>query len=145
MVINSNPSLWSTNVGGVQPPVPGKSRRIRGGPLLNLAVLQAAIVSGQLDEDGVWAATRRCRNSLEDYGWSFGLILEMINCLLPQDYKNSEWCDVDGSRCVPSDVYRIRFDETRKQRNPKACEVYLKFSIDDDGALTLVLVQSHLS
>ena len=144
-MINSPPNLWLIDLRQTDPPDAGRPRRINKGPLLDLTAVQAAITSKQLSDQGVWPATRRCRNSLEDYGWSFGFVLEMFSCLLPEDYKNSEWCDVDGSRTVPCDVYRIRFDEVRRKRNPKACEVYLKFSIDDDGALTLVLVQSHLS
>jgi hypothetical protein len=144
-VINSRPNLWLIDLRQEGPPEAGKPRRITKGPLLDLMALQAAIASKQLSDQGVWPATRRCRNSLEDYGWSFGFVLEMFGCLLSEDYKNSEWCDVDGSRTVPCDVYRICFDEASRKRNPKACEVYLKFSIDDDGALTLVLVQSHFS
>lgn len=145
MVINCPSSLWLIDPSGLIPPAPGKHRRIGAGPLLDLSALQGVIASGELNSAGVWPATRRCQNSLQDYGWSFDDVLEIFSCLLPQDYKNSEWCDVDGNRTVPCDVYRICFDEVQRKRNPNACEVYLKFSIDDDNALTLVLVQSHFS
>ena len=144
-MINSPPSLWLVDLSKSTPPDAGKPLRIKRGPLLDLTILQAVIASKQLSAQVVWPATRRCRNSLEDYGWSFDVVLEILSCLLPGDYKNSEWCEVDGNRSVPCDVYRICFDEVRRKRNPSACEVYLKFSIDDDGALTLVLVQSHFS
>ena len=144
-MINSRPNLWLNDLREASPPAAGKPRRINGGPLLNLMALQEVIASRQLSAENVWPATRRCRNSLEDYRWSFDVVLEVFNCLLPEDYKNSEWCGVDGNRTVPCDVYRICFDEVRRKRNPNACEVYLKFSIDDEGALTLVLVQSHFS
>lgn len=144
-MINSCPTIWLIDLRQEGPPETGKPRQIKKGPLIDLKVLQAAIATKQLSDDGVWPATRRCRNSLEDYGWNFGLVLEMLSCLLPDDYKNSEWCDVDGNLTVPCDVYRICFDEVRRKRNSRACEIYLKFSIDDDGILTLVLVQSHFS
>jgi hypothetical protein len=144
-VINYPPNLWLRDLGESILPGAGQSRRIHGGPLLDLKALQGVISSGQLTTDNIWPATRRCRNSLEDYTWSFDIVLELFSCLLPQDYKNSEWCGVDGNRTVPCDVYRVCFDEVRRKRNPSACEVYLKFSIDDTGALTLVLVQSHFS
>ncbi|OQC18063.1 hypothetical protein [Candidatus Skiveiella danica] len=145
MVINYPSNLWLSDVGGSIPSDAGQRRRISGGPLLDLKALQEIIASGQLSVDNIWPATRRCRNSLEDYRWSFDTVLEIFSCLLPEDYKNSEWCGVDGNRTVPCDVYRVCFDDVRRKRNPNACEVYLKFSIDDAGALTLVLVQSHFS
>lgn len=144
-MINSPPTLWLRDLSESLPPDAGKHRRISGGPLLDLKALQGVIASGQLRADNIWPATRRCRNSLEDYRWSFDIVLEIFSCLLPEDYKNSEWCGVDGNRTVPCDVYRVCFDEIRRKRNPGACEVYLKFLIDDEGALTLVLVQLHFS
>ena len=145
MVIKFPPNLWLRDLSGSSPPAAGRPRRIGGGPLLDLKALQGVIESGQLGVDNIWPATRRCRNSLEDYGWSFDTVLAVFSCLLPQDYKNSEWCDVDASRTVACDVYLVGFDDERRKRNPLACEVYVKFSIDDVGALTLVLVQSHFS
>lgn len=144
-MINCPPNLWLSDLSEAIPPEAGRLRRINGGPLLDLKALQGVIASGQLSKDNIWPATRRCRNSLEDYRWSFDIVLEVFSCLLPVDYKNSEWCGVDGNRTVPCDVYRVCFDEVRRKRNPSACEVYLKFSIDDAGTLTLVLVQSHFS
>ena len=125
-------------------PAKGKSRKITG-PVLDLKALQTVITSGQLSAEGVWPATKRSRNSLEDYRWSYEDVLKFFSCLQAEDYKNSEWCDIDGDRMVPCDVYTICYDEPRRQRNPRGIEVYLKFSIDDEGTLTLVLVQSHFS
>ena len=125
-------------------PAKGKSRKITG-PVLDLKALQTVITSGQLSAEGVWPATKRSRNSLEDYRWSYEDVLKIFSCLQAEDYKNSEWCDIDGDRTVPCDVYTICYDEPRRQRNPRGIEVYLKFSIDDAGTLTLVLVQSHFS
>ena len=82
---------------------------------------------------------------MEDYQWSYEDVLTIFSCLLTGDYKNSEWCDIEGDRRVPCDVYTICYDEPRRQRNPRGIKVYLKFSIDDEGTLTLVLVQSHFS
>lgn len=142
-MINSTPSLWRIDLSSLVQPAKGKPRRIKTGPVLDLDGLQAVIASGRLDADGVWPATKRSRNSLEDYEWSYDDVLKILSCLLAGDYKNSEWCDIDGERTVPCDVYTICYDETRRQRNPHGIEVYLKFSIDEVGALTLVLVQSH--
>lgn len=143
-MINSTTNLWLIDLNQRVKPVKGKSRKIVG-PVFDLCALQAAIQSGQLGTEGVWPATRRCRNSLEDYQWRYQDILQIFKCLQADDYKNSEWCDIDGGRTVPCDVYTICYDEARHQRNPHGIEVYLKFSIDDAGTLTLVLVQSHFS
>ena len=142
-MINSTPSLWRIDLSALAQPAKGRSRRIGTGPVLNLEALQAVIALGQLNANGVWPATKRSRNCLEDYRWSYDDVLKILSCLLAADYKNSEWCDIDGGRTVPCDVYTICYDEPRRQRNPRGIGVYLKFSIDEVGALTLVLVQSH--
>lgn len=141
-MINSVPNLRLLALNQLDKPAKGRSRKIAG-PVLDLNALQTVITSGQLSAEGVWPATRRSRNSLEDYQWSYADVLKIFSCLLAGDYKNSEWCDIDGDRMVPCDVYTICYDESRRQRNPRGIEVYLKFSIDDQGTLTLVLVQSH--
>ena len=144
-MINYTPNLWLFDLNLLVKPAKGKSRRITG-PVLDLNALQSVIASGQLSaNEGVWPATKRSRNSLEDYKWTYADVLKIFSCLLAGDYKNSEWCDIDGDRMVPCDVYTICYDEARCQRNPRGIEVYLKFSIDDNGTLTLVLVQSHFS
>ena len=97
-----------------------------------------------MQECSSWPATRRCLNSLEDYGWTYADVLQMFTCLRAEDYKESEWCDVDGGRTVAADVYTIRYDEKRRARNPGGLAFYVKFSVDVAGGLTLVLVQCHL-
>lgn len=144
-MINSLPSLWIIDPLALGKPGTGRARKIGQRPLIDLVALQAVIAQGGLTQDGVWPATRRSRNSLEDYGWSYDDVLQILRCLLAEDYKESEWCDVDGGRTVPADVYTIRYDEARRQRHASGLEFYLKFSIDEHGGLTLVLVQNHLS
>lgn len=144
-MIKSAPNVWRIDVQALVPPKQGQTRKITGGPLLDLALLQDAIASGQLSADSVWVATRRCQSHLEDCQWTYEDVLQILACLTGQDYKGSEWCDVDGGSRYPADAYRIPYDEERRQRQPRALEIYLKFSLDDDGALTLVLVQAHLS
>lgn len=54
-------------------------------------------------------------------------------------------CDRGGGRDLPSDVYVLPFDNVRQQRRQGGLEVYLKFSVEADSALTIVLVSCHLS
>jgi hypothetical protein len=126
-------------------PTMGGRRKLTLGPLMDLAQLHQAIADGSLDTDGLWVATKRCETDLENYQWSYDAVLKMISCLHAEDYHASEWCDVGQGRFVVCDAYKICYDDSRHQRNPRALEVYLKFSIDDVGTLTLVLVQAHLS
>jgi hypothetical protein len=136
-------NLWNTDISILALPGPGRTRKIGRAPLIDLGALQASIAGGQLTVEGVWPATRRSRNCLEDYGWTYDDVLQIFSCLCAEDYKESEWCEIDGGRIVPSDVYTIRYDEARRQRNASGLEIYLKFSVDGDGALTLILVQNH--
>lgn len=143
-MIKSAPSVWKVNVGTLSPPKKGQTRKIGRQPLIDLGAVQAAINGGLLVDDDVWLATQRCRSRLEDYEWTYADVLQMFRCLRPEDYKESEWCDVDGGRTVPADVYTIQYDERRRGRSRNGLVFYVKFSIDDVGGLTLVLVQCHL-
>ncbi len=137
------PNVWNVDISTLVPPGPGRARKIGRAPLIDLEALQASIAGGQLTGEGVWPATRRSRNCLEDYGWTYDDVLQIFSCLRAEDYKESEWCAIDGGRIVPSDVYTVCYDEARRQRNAGGLEIYLKFSVDDDGGLTLILVQNH--
>lgn len=143
-MINSTPSVWKVDVTALSRPKKGQTRKIGRQPLIDLGAVQAAIAGGLLVDDDVWPATRRCWNSLEDYEWTYADVLQMFNCLRAEDYKESEWCDVDGGRTVPADVYTIAYDDKRSERSRNGLVFYVKFSIDDAGGLTLVLVQCHL-
>ena len=67
----------------------------------------------------------------------------MLDCLLANDYRKSEWCQVNGGSTVACDVYLMPYDDARRQRSAKGLDVYMKFSIDVAGLLTLVLVSCH--
>lgn len=125
---------------------PGAGRAIKGGPLFDLPALQAAIEQGLLVEESIWLATDRCERDMQNYRWGFADVLRMVACLVPGrqgDYKKSEWCKVVCERWVPCDVYRLNYDSERQRRSQNALEVYLKFSVDEAGGLTLVLVSCH--
>ena len=146
-VINSPLGLWRIDPASlaVFSPVGGRSRRIRVGPLVDLAGLQAQLRSGTVDLDALWVATDRCQRDLQNNRWTNAHVLQMLVCLLADDYRGSEWCQVRGGRHVPSDVYLLPFDDLRQQRRPGGLEVYLKFSLEADGLLAIVLVSCHVS
>jgi hypothetical protein len=150
-VINHVPTLWNRAPSTIPPPT-AKSRVIRKGPLINLAELQRLIKSNVIDiENDLWAATPKCREDItEHYSWKYSQIAQMICALKPGkgpngDYKKSEWCTVDGGELYPCDVYHLPFDEVRGARNPSSqLVVYLKFSLNTEGEVVLVLVSCHL-
>ena len=136
--------IWRVDPNSLPPPVGGK-RRIRDGPVIDLRVLQHAIESRSIDEDQLWVATQSCARDLQNLQLQSSAVLQMLGQLLDSDYNRSEWCTVMGDREVLCDVYRFRYDFGRAARNSNGLETYLKFSIDEDGTLTIVLVSCHLS
>ena len=136
------PGLWRIPRGSLSEPA-GRNREIPRGPVFDLAVLQGLIANGSLGEDEVWVATDRCERDLENEQWDYGTVLHLLSCLDTGDFKSAEWCAVKGGAWHPCDVYRLNFDFVRGVRNPRGIEVYLKFSVTDDGRLTLVLVSCH--
>lgn len=142
MVINFGSGPWLRQPGSIPPPSGGR-RAIRGGAVLDLAVLQARVAAGTLDEDRVWVATDRCQRDLENERWDYAEVLHVLGCLQPGDFVKAEWCQVKGGGWYPCDVYRLCYDGERRERNRRGFEVYLKFSMTDDGQLTLVLVSCH--
>lgn len=147
MVINLSPDLWRVKPSKLPTfdPAGVQIRRIHGGPLVNLIKLQALLRSAKVDLDDLVVGTDGCDRNLRNNRWTNEHVLQMINCLLAADYRKSEWCRVRGGRDLPSDVYVLPFDNVRQQRRQGGLEVYLKFSVEADGALTIVLVSCHLS
>ncbi|MEY8689678.1 MAG: hypothetical protein AB9M53_07345 [Leptothrix sp. (in: b-proteobacteria)] len=148
-MINFKAEFWRVDPESIAPFVPGKTRTrsIRGGPLINLGELQAALRSGDFDKDEqLWFATKKCGKDLESEGWSTDDVLQMlVNLNGPRDFSKSEWCQVTGGSQVPCDVYATRFDAERKCNSPNGLPVYIKFSIQDDGLVTIALVSCHAS
>lgn len=145
-------TLWNIDPNELPLPAEGKSRVIRGGPLIDLEGLQECIANGQLDltnDAQFWPATPKCQDDLAKNGWTPEKIAKMLTLLRPGlkrnggDYLKSEWCDVEWDDTFPCDVYELPYDEEREQRNRNGLPVYLKFSLDMDGNLILVLVSAH--
>lgn len=145
-MINYSDVWWRRDPASIPPVAPGRkaSRRISGGPLFKLDALKSLLQSGNFDTEQLWIATDKCEQDLRKERWSVSDVLHMLLGLDgPQDYYKSEWCEVIGGRMVPCDVYRTPFDAVHKCRHPKGMRVYIKFSIELDGALTIALVSCH--
>lgn len=119
-------------------------RPISGGPFIQLSAVQSLLLSGNFDIDQLWMATDKCEKDLQKESWSIEDVLQMlVQVDGTKDYYKSEWCEVLGGRWVPCDVYRIPYDAQRRRRHANGLLVYIKFSIEADGTLTIVLVSCH--
>lgn len=136
------PNLWRKPKVSLSPPS-GNSRRIAGGPVFDLTVLQGMVTAAEMSENEVWVATDRCAQDLENERWGYDDVLKMLASLQAADFNKAEWCQVKGGQFYPCDVYRLHFDFERYARNARGLEVYLKFSVTDEGQLSLVLVSCH--
>lgn len=145
-MINYLHTYWHVEPTSIQRPSLNKrsSRKIVGGPLIKLEAVQALLKSGVFDTDQLWLATNDCEKDLLKERWSIYDVLQMLADMDgTADYYKSEWCEVLGDRVVPCDVYRTPYDAERKRRHPKGLLVYIKFSIELDGTLTIALVSCH--
>ena len=145
-MINYSHTYWHVEPTSIQRPSLNKrsSRKIIGGPLIKLEAVQALLKSGVFDTDQLWLATNDCEKDLLKERWSIYDVLQMLADMDGTvDYYKSEGCEVLGDRFVPCDVYRTPYDAERKRRHPKGLLVYIKFSIELDGTLTIALVSCH--
>jgi len=135
-------------------PEDGKERFIRGGPLFDLVELQRMLATGELDlgdDDQVDVATTSCWEDLKKLQWTTrDDVRNLLGVLKPGkraqggDFINSQWCKDDDGDLHPCDSYRVRVDHKTWQRNPKAPLYYVKFSLNEEGTLYLVLISCHL-
>ena len=146
-MIKSYSSLWRidpSKLPAFNPSAP-RSRRIGGCALIDLKGLQSELKSPDFDLDAIWVATERCATDLENHKWTYENVVQMLVSLTASDYDKSEWCSVSGGVTVPCDVYVMPYDSIRQVRSAKGFELYIKFSIETDGTLTLVVVSCHPS
>jgi hypothetical protein len=158
------PGFWKRDPATLPPPPPPKvkgARQIAGGRLLELTALQQLLASGNFDLDGLWLANPKTRKDVgERLGWEHPQVLQALLLLKEpaaktkgavedqNDYVKSEWCEVDaevGKRWVACDVYRMTIDLVTLQRHRGGIEMYFKFSVEDDGSITIVMASCHPS
>lgn len=116
-----------------------KDRLIANGPLYPLAEVQEIADSANT----INLVTKKCRNDVENLGWSTDNVGELIKELRDAHYRNSEWC-LSGTHWFACDAYVIRrkefFELTHTYYD---CEYYVKLSISVNG-LVLLAVSCHL-
>jgi hypothetical protein len=121
-----------------------KSRAIAHGPLFELKALQGLLRRGEFDTGRLRPANRDVMKDMQRARWSAHDVLQMLVNMHAKDYKKSEWARIDaGRRWVPCDVYLTLYDSFTRRRCPNAPSVYLKFSIDEAGDVTILLASCH--
>lgn len=150
MVINSHPRFWLQDPTKLPGPPQGKSsRKLWNRALLDLAEIQACIRSGELDEDAVEIATKRCELGLHELKWSASDLLTFILELRPysltkaNDFKGAEWCKDRNGDWHACDAYAASFDTQLMRRDPKGVSIYVKFSVPTDGECLLITIGAH--
>ena len=138
-------TLWLIDPTGLTKPANGR-RKIGRKPLIDLAGLQQAIRTGALDENDVELATRSSSQDLQALEWEVDDLLKCLCCATDSDFKGAEWCEDGNGHSYPCDAYSVPYDNVRRCRDPHGwVEYYLKFSIDEAGSVTLVMIRNHLS
>lgn len=142
-------TLWLIDPAGLSPPPAGK-RKIGRKPLIDLVGLQQAIRGGTLDEDDVVLDTSDCINDLQKFPWTLRDLLDCVKSVRPyklnaqHDFRGAEWCKNSRGEWFPCDAYAVRYDETQRCWSHQGLEIYLKFSITEDGDLELVMISAHV-
>lgn len=124
-----------------KPPGDGESRKIAGGPLYDLAEIQA--LSAQPDSVKLW--TRRCIDKAADLGFDAAGVGGLIRELSKQDYRDSEWCENGKGGVAASDAYMLqRIERIEAANKSYRIEYFLKFALSQTGKLVL-MVSCHTS
>lgn len=127
-------------------PAKSDDRSIGFGPLYVLKRLQAILADEDFDEGQVTLANQDVLKDLLREGWTDQDVRYMLSGLAPKDYRKSEWARVfRGSRWVACDVYHTCYDALHRRRHPKGIAVYLKFSVDNGGRVTILVASCHSS
>ncbi len=136
MVISRNLSAYD----GV-PPAEGENRKIAGGPLYELAKIQA--LTEQPDTVKLW--TEKCRRDVANLLLDPSGVGELIRELTENNYRNSEWCDNGKNAWAACDDYKlVRSEFLERAGKWFRMEYFLKFAESKTGKLVLV-VSCHTS
>lgn len=120
-------------------PEADKTRKISGGPLYGLSVVQAlTLEAGSLK---FW--TRDCRQDAANLGFETTDVGELIRGLTDRDYRDSEWCENGRGAWAACDAYTLRrLEFLEKAGKSFPMEYYLKFALSKSGTL-LLMVSCH--
>ncbi len=126
-------SIISEYSGG---PDPGDRVKIDGGPLYPLTRVQTLAAL----PDGVQLLTTKCRHDVQSLGFDEEEVATLLQSLVAEDYKDSEWCDNGRGFWAACDSYTIRRKEWVETAHKElTMNYFLKFAIGKTGTLVLML------
>lgn len=119
------------------PPFDGVIRKIEvDQPLYDLSDIKKIA----LNPNNLSLITEKCISNVEDLGWDVDDIAVLISTLNAKDYKDSEWCHVNGNIDRPCDSYVIsRREYIDRARKEMIVEYYIKFATNQNGNLLLIV------
>jgi hypothetical protein len=122
-------------------PEEGRSLKISGGPLYDLALIQR--VAGGPHAVRFW--TRRCEIDAASLAVDVEDVAGWLQKLNADDYRDSEWCANGTGAWAACDAYVLRRNEwIAASRKSMDVEYFLKFALAKTGVLVL-MVSCHLS
>ena len=121
-------------------PGDGKTRKIAGGPLYDLA--RVKVLTELPDAVNLWTA--KARRDVANLAMAPADVGGMIRQLTERDYRDSEWCD-NGKSYAACDAYALKRSEYIEHAGKWfPMEYFVKFAESKTGRLVLI-VSCHTS
>ena len=123
-----------------EPPGDGKARKIAGGPLDDLAKIEALTML----PDAVKLWTARAGRDVANLAMDLDDVGDMIRELTERNYHSSEWC-CNGKSYAACDAYTLKRSEYIEHAGKRfPMEYFVKFAESKTGKLVLI-VSCHTS
>ncbi len=146
------PTYWLQDPSKLPEPKQGKRPTLRRKPLFDLVSLQQEIQHGRLGPSDVQLVTVKSKKDRREcLPWTTDVLLHFITCLRPfslkgtHDFHAAEWCLDEYENWYACDAYSMCYDSESRCRDASGLQVYLKFSLREDGGIVLVVVSLHPS
>lgn len=142
-MVNNNQTV-TTNINGNHPKntlpayVEGESRKIvTKNSLYDLQTIQA-----NCSVEQIRLITDKCSNDVAMLGWDNSDVLQLIKLLTVSNYKDSEWCKVNGNQYYPCDAYTISCKVLQSAFPDNTRTYYIKLAPNMSG-ICLLIVSCH--
>lgn len=83
--------------------------------------------------------TQDCINDVQDLGWTFENVLDLLQATTAKNYRDSEWCATGKGLHIDCDSYALNFDDASGAQVAEAPEIYFKFGFRPTYLLLLVI------
>lgn len=97
-------------------------------------------VKASAKPESINLVTEKCKTDVANLGWDTSDISELINRLNYDQYKDSEWCRINGNQYYPCDAYTVIYESFNKATNKFiSCTYYIKLALSTGGNLVLIV------